>query len=641
MKRIVSLLLALSCLTAFGQTGLPLYDRLAAQRKAYPLERVYVHTDAEDYFQGDRIWLKVYLMDEVDHTPVDSTLYVYAELFDKDGVQMRQVKLLRRQGAFSGWIDIPEDMPAGPAYLRAYSRYMAAAPETAFVKRITVGGGGAEPAQFPADAGGLELTRRQHGFELHYRGRDICYLVVLRGGKIAFLGGIGRDRKVTLPDSSLPDGPLDFLVVDRNGKVVASASRTLDRGEARCNLPMQLDKAEYQVGEEVTLAVDPSALQDGELLDLSVAVTCRPLMARHFPASIRDYVLGRPSGFDFSRVLSGIPVGPVEKEVTATLSGTVRTELLNRPVKNARIGLISPEAGVLDVRQSDAEGRFRFEGLDFPAGTHYLLKSTDEKGKDRWSLALDEESFPPFRIPSDPYATALDDTLHVVYADDDSPFGTIALEGAAVSTTLDGPPPTGFNRNADFAMTLSQIEGRGYTCLHELLREIPGVFVKIDPSTLEERAYIRATVSINADVPAAIAVDGIIMNEEFDLDIIQMPDVARVDVFKTGQTVIWGSKGGGGVISITTKTGDMDTEYLRDRETVHRKVMPLGYQRAGDFLSATGYRNRRTVYWNPLLLSDSVTFALGDTPGTYLVVLEGVTSEGRLIHEERVFTVSQ
>ena len=235
----------------------------------------------------------------------------------------------------------------------------------------------------------------------------------------------------------------------------------------------------------------------------------------------------------------------------------------------------------------------------------------------------------------------MDDTLHVVYADDDSPFGTIALEGAAVTTTIDGPPPTGFNRNADFAITLSQMEERGYTCLHELLREIPGVFIKIDPATQEERAYIRATVSINADVPAAIAVDGIIMDERFDLDIIQMPDVARVDVFKTGQTVIWGARGGGGVISITTKSGDWDTENLRNRETVHKKVMPLGHQRAGDFLSATGYRNRRTVYWNPLLLSDSVTFTLGDTPGTYLVVIEGVTSEGRLIHEERVFTVSQ
>ena len=99
--------LFLTCAMAHAQTGLPVYDRLVEQREVFPLERVYVHTDAEDYLQGDRIWLKAYLMDEVDHTPVDSTLYLYVELFDKDGKQARQVKLLRRQGAFYGYLDIP------------------------------------------------------------------------------------------------------------------------------------------------------------------------------------------------------------------------------------------------------------------------------------------------------------------------------------------------------------------------------------------------------------------------------------------------------------------------------------------------------------------------------------------------------
>jgi hypothetical protein len=47
------------------------------------------------------------------------------------------------------------------------------------------------------------------------------------------------------------------------------------------------------------------------------------------------------------------------------------------------------------------------------------------------------------------------------------------------------------------------------------------------------------------------------------------------------------------------------------------------------------------VYWNPQLLSDTCSFRLGDTPGTYLVVVEGVTSDGRLVHEEIPFDVSQ
>ena len=158
--RIVPLLF-LSCLTAYSQTGISVYDRLQEQREAFPLERVYVHTDAEDYLQGDRIWLKAYLMDEVDHTPVDSTLYVYAELFDKNGKMARQVKLLRREGAFYGYLDIPEDLLSGAAYLRAYTRYMAAAPETAFIKRIVVG---RDPVREPVPDrtdGSLSVRRRR------------------------------------------------------------------------------------------------------------------------------------------------------------------------------------------------------------------------------------------------------------------------------------------------------------------------------------------------------------------------------------------------------------------------------------------------------------------------------------------------
>ena len=637
----------MSCLALHAQTGLPVYDRLAAQQEAYPLERVYVHTDAEDYLQGDRIWLKAYLMDEVDHTPVDSTLYVYADLFDKNGRMARQVKLLRREGAFCGYLDIPEDMLSGAAYLRAYTRYMAAAPETAFTKRIVVGRGAVREPDPDRPDGNLSVRRRQHGVVLSYPGKELQYLLVLRGGLVSYLGSVGHGRTVSIPDGALPDGPLDFLVVNREGKVLARQEQALDRGKDRCPVPIALDRAQYLVGDSVSLQVDPSALRAGELLDLSVSVTCRPLMIRHRPASITDYVLGRSLGFDYADALRGAIRLPAEREATSTLTGTVRTHFLGRPVKEARIGLISPEAGVLDVQWSGPDGRFRFEGLDYPAGTHYLVKTTDRKGNDRYELDLDAESFPAFRIPRNPYATALDDTLHVVYADDDNPFGNILLSAAGVTATVDGPPPTGFNRNSDFAITASQLESRGYTSLYELLQEVPGIFFR------DGLPHLRANASIYGDRPAAIAVDGFILSDmiydesqrlpsgNYDLDFIPMTEIARVDIFKTGQTVLWGSAGGGGVISITTKSGDSESFKFSSGPTVHRSVVPLGYQRAEEFEKADAYRNRRTVYWNPQLLSDTCSFRLGDTPGTYLVVVEGVTSDGRLVHEEIPFDVSQ
>ena len=648
MRKSPAILLGfMSCLALHAQTGLPVYDRLAAQQEAYPLERVYVHTDAEDYLQGDRIWLKAYLMDEVDHTPVDSTLYVYADLFDKNGRMARQVKLLRREGAFCGYLDIPEDMLSGAAYLRAYTRYMAAAPETAFTKRIVVGRGSVREPDPDRPDGNLSIQRRQHGIRLSYPGKELQYLLVLRGGLVSYLGSVGHGRTVSIPDGALPDGPLDFLVVNREGKVLARQEQSLDRGKDRCPVPIALDRAQYLVGDSVSLRVDPSALRAGELLDLSVSVTCRPLMIRHRPASITDYVLGRSLGFDYADALRGAIRLPAEREATSTLTGTVRTHFLGRPVKEARIGLISPEAGVLDVQWSGPDGRFRFEGLDYPAGTHYLVKTTDRKGNDRYELDLDAESFPAFRIPRNPYATALDDTLHVVYADDDNPFGNILLSAAGVTATVDGPPPTGFNRNSDFAITASQLESRGYTSLYELLQEVPGIFFR------DGLPHLRANASIYGDRPAAIAVDGFILSDmiydesqrlpsgNYDLDFIPMTEIARVDIFKTGQTVLWGSAGGGGVISITTKSGDSESFKFSSGPTVHRSVVPLGYQRAEEFEKADAYRNRRTVYWNPQLLSDRVSFRLGDTPGTYLVVVEGVTSDGRLVHEEVPFEVSQ
>jgi len=91
------------------------------------------------------------------------------------------------------------------------------------------------------------------------------------------------------------------------------------------------------------------------------------------------------------------------------------------------------------------------------------------------------------------------------------------------------------------------IESIGATCLHELLRRVPSVTVELG------KCYVRGGTAVDGKRPAAIAIDGIFVNDDYDLDNIQMSDVERVDVFKGGSTVIWGAIGGMGVISISYK----------------------------------------------------------------------------------------
>lgn len=65
-----------------------------------------------------------------------------------------------------------------------------------------------------------------------------------------------------------------------------------------------------------------------------------------------------------------------------------------------------------------------------------------------------------------------------------------------------------------------------------------------------DRVIIRGASSIYGHSYAAIAIDGVLVSAmdesrkntslEFDLDVISMADIERVDVFKGGSTVIWG-----------------------------------------------------------------------------------------------------
>jgi len=279
-------------------------------------------------------------------------------------------------------------------------------------------------------------------------------------------------------------------------------------------------------------------------------------------------------------------------------------------VKDAFVGLISPQAGIMATTRTNEDGSFRFEGLDFPEGTQYVLRTDD-----KYELRMQETVYPAFtssgcRYRDDGWAAPLSEW------DDDA----IELEAAAVSAQAVVDPPKGFSALADFSFGPYQIEEMSATCMHEILRRVPSVYIR------EERAYIRAGVSIYADVPAAIAIDGVIMEDDFDLDSIIMPDVERVDVFKTGQTAIWGSRGAGGVISITTKKGDFSTKKAAEYRN-QKKVLLLGYQRPVPY-KPSGH----SLYWNPAIRSDILSVSI-PSEGSVNAWLLGVTSEGRIVYQ--------
>jgi hypothetical protein len=123
-------------------------------------------------------------------------------------------------------------------------------------------------------------------------------------------------------------------------------------------------------------------------------------------------------------------------------------------------------------------------------------------------------------------------------------------------------------------------------------------------------------------------------------------NVASVEVLRTiGNTAIYGSRGGGGVLLINTKRGG---EYVYNASQIYSPGIitytPKGFYSTRKFYdpkyddpktNAVLADLRTTIHWVPNLVTDnngnaSFEYFNAGTKGTYRVVVEGIDDKGHL-----------
>jgi len=119
-------------------------DRLVSsfqnQLFVFPQEKIYVHTDKPYYLSGEKIWFRAYLADAMSHEPVSISRYVYVELISPLDTIIDRVKIRQEEGAYYGYLPIPEDAPEGDYTIRAYTAFMRNQNESDFfTKTIHIG----------------------------------------------------------------------------------------------------------------------------------------------------------------------------------------------------------------------------------------------------------------------------------------------------------------------------------------------------------------------------------------------------------------------------------------------------------------------------------------------------------------------
>lgn len=617
------------------QTGLqaqnPLADALTAQYEQWPQEKIYVQTASDEYMPGDVVWLKVYIVDAQKLQNIDGSRYAYVDLVDAKGGIRSSAKIIVRKGLYAGYLRIPDSTGSGIYYVRAYTRYSADTPWNTYCRPLQIGQSKAlereaeEETLAPESV--LKAVKHDDGLVALSVPDSRYYLVGSCRLQPVFAGGIMGGTEVAFKD--LPAGKVNFYALDRDYNIVGKQLVRTDDADSlvQCRIGIRTNKSSYKTGDIATLNLDVSGIDADEIADLSITVSKN----RHpFGESIGSVLLGSDpeEGLDMEKVFKGQLLDrPAPQEASQVLEGSVRSRGRRKPVKNALVRLIAPKIGQFATTTTDSTGRFVFDGADATDGTYFVLSALNEKGNDNVVINVDE-SQQQATVTKFPSYKEVIDTINVEYGGIDA-GETIELKGLVIVADAPDYEIKGMSAMADFTLGEKEIEEAGYTCLHELLRRVPSVYIK------EEKVYIRAITSIYGDNPAAIAIDGVIMPEEYDLDNIEMPMVARVDVFKTGQTVIWGTAGGSGVVSITTKTGS----YIPGNKEEHpnvQKVSPVGYQP-----KATFKPDYRTLYWNPSIQSDVLEFPIAESAskGRWRIVLEGVTSKGRFVHEESEITI--
>ena len=325
-------------------------------------------------------------------------------------------------------------------------------------------------------------------------------------------------------------------------------------------------------------------------------------------------------------------------EQSQEISGTIKSGMLFKPAKNTKVSLLSLNSGFFDETQTDETGRYVFRNFESRDSTKYIIQVMNSRGKGKQmaELYVDKDTFPGIHI------TRIEPTVkkektdlvfndYVVKADKQYTYENgmrmINLPEVQVRGTYKKSPYHSF---ADHYFTAADLERLHIRSGIKLLACFPGALVNQPKILIDNKPLVEQD-----EIPYYELVNG---NEGRAMYQIFLHKLNMINIQNIKQ--VFGSKD---LIFIYTKSAE---ERVIPPENI-KPMVPLGYQLPIEFYSPKYDTQeklndskpdlRTTIYWKPNVLTDSkgytkLDFYTADDPGTYSVLIEGVSEDGKLIH---------
>ncbi|MGB3465805.1 MAG: Plug domain-containing protein [Cyclobacteriaceae bacterium] len=178
-----------------------------------------------------------------------------------------------------------------------------------------------------------------------------------------------------------------------------------------------------------------------------------------------------------------------------------------------------------------------------------------------------------------------------------------------------------------------------FSTVFDVLRNTAGV--RVTGSFPQQGIWIRGNGPL-------ILLDGV-QTSVSTLSTLNINDVAFIDLFIGPDAAIYGAQSANGVLSVFTREGPA-ADRSRPVLGIQNFKYP-GFTLAREFYTPdytveTALNNRpdyrTTLYWNPDIdfeAEETLEFFTSDEKGKYLIHLQGITEEGKIIVEEKVIEV--
>lgn len=346
-----------------------------------------------------------------------------------------------------------------------------------------------------------------------------------------------------------------------------------------------------------------------------------------------------------------------------TIKGEVKTILGDKPMKDGIVELGPFSSQFLILKDTvDEMGRFAFNRLYVRDSALIMLNAKNHRGTNRNVEIFTNSSMPvfdsvlPFGKAREVNRATWDIEIpekfersahyrHLAELEFKLEEGSILLKEVDVIAEFKTPlAVTAVYGFTDRTFTLSDDDREKFTDLLSYLEfEVPGIFVVDD----------EIRIGLANEYPR-IFIDGIIYDNPIRL--VSTDDIIMVDIInpKWQRFTELEIEGQGGVISILTKAefGRFNNEFVRK---VYGRATPLvrGFRQAREFyspqypLADEEFSNkpdqRPTLYWDPYVVPVSnkatVGFYASDLQGKYQVIVEGISSKGKIIHGSTMFEV--